>query len=299
MSRRLLLACAVILTGSLHAQDCIPASNSLKPILAPINAIHFGGRALPEEQKQLEIVKLLRARIIDPSSVPTEMASLGEEAGERAQIAFQNEGYLKAEVTSEAVPALVDKSQYDINVTIRSIGKQYRLGELRIVKATLFPTQQLLDLFSIHQGEIFSRVKVAHGLEELRRLYGSEGYINFTPAPETEIDDEHSTINLSINANEGKQFRLRTIEVLGLDPDAKARVLDDIDLKPGEILNSAAVERVFAEFGDHLQNPNPSGARKNLDEQNGLADIVFDFTKPDCTVDTHLAHTVALGPPRP
>jgi outer membrane protein insertion porin family len=184
------------------------------------------------------------------------------------------------QVHGKAVSVTLNPPQYDIMIQIRSVGEQYRLGDLNIVKAVSFPRQQLRDLFPIQRGEIFSRERIAKGLEELRRIYGSQGYINFTSVPVTQFDDANGSVDLNIDVDEGKQFRVRSFEILGLDSDAEARVLDDIELKPGDIFSSEAWERSFTKFRDLAQNPDPNAVDKRLDERDGWVDVVLDFRKP-------------------
>src|ERR1700722_4266344 len=147
---------------------------------APIRQVVFANDADLPSDKKLEIVKRLRAQEIPSRAGAREMSSLAEETPEPVRAAFQDDGCFKAQVTSKAVRVVTDQQKYDIVITIRTVGKQYRMGELSIANATRFPTQQLRDLFPIERGEIFSREKIAEGLEALRRLYGAEGYINFT-----------------------------------------------------------------------------------------------------------------------
>ena len=64
-------------------------------------------------------------------------------------------------------------------------------------------------------GDIFSREKIAKGLENLRKAYGEAGYINFTSVPDTKFDDEKKIVDLVIDVDEGKQFYVRRIEFQG------------------------------------------------------------------------------------
>ena len=70
----------------------------------------------------------------------------------------------------------------------------------------------LRDLFPIKDGDIFSREKVAAGLENLRKSYVDLGYLNFTDVPDTVSDDAMGMISLEINMDEGKQFHVSNIK---------------------------------------------------------------------------------------
>jgi outer membrane protein insertion porin family len=45
----------------------------------------------------------------------------------------------------------------------------------------------LRHLFPIKDGDIISREKIGKGLENLRKVYGQFGYINFTSVPDTSL----------------------------------------------------------------------------------------------------------------
>jgi outer membrane protein assembly factor BamA len=127
-----------------------------------------------------------------------------DEAAERVRAAYQDDGYFKVQVAAEFAPA--PKSDADrrraIVVTVLNAGQQYRLRDLRWKNMTEFSEQQLLDLMPIHPGDIFSRSKVAKGLEEARKLYQSHGYMNFTSIPNTVCDEAARSISLEIDVDE-------------------------------------------------------------------------------------------------
>src|SRR5207253_10993253 len=52
--------------------------------------------------------------------------------------------------------------------------------------------------------------------ENLRRAYGDLGYINFVSIPNTNFEDEEKLM-LDIDLDEGKQFYIGSVNILGLD----------------------------------------------------------------------------------
>jgi len=286
LKRLLWVICVVPLPHLLHGQQCARPVKIAQTLKAPIRQVTFLNDELLSQDKEAEIVKRVRDNTIDSIAVAKGVSSIAEEAAEGARAAYQDDGYFKVEVKAKAVRAATDKHLYDIVIRILTVGKQYRLGDLNIANATSFQTQQLRDLFPIQRDEIFSREKLAAGLEALRRLYGSQGYINYTDVPVTEFDDDNAIANLTIDADEGKQFRLRSVEVLGVDAETKARVLSDLAVKPGDIYTAQLWERSLLKFGDVAQDPDPNIVNKRLDERNGWVDMVLDFRKrPPCPID--------------
>ena len=286
LKRLLWFVCFLPLPGALQGQACVPPAKFESRIKAPIHDVIFTNAAIFPPEKEDAIAKRLRAETVHTDSLDKELSSMAEEAAERARAAYQDLGYFKVQVHGKAVSVATNPPQYDITIQIRSVGEQYRLGDLNIVKAASFPTQQLRDLFPIQRGEIFSRERIAKGMEELRRIYGSQGYINSTSVPETQFDDATGSVDLNVDVDEGKQFRFRSVEILGLNPETESRVLADIELKPGDIYSSEVWERSFMKLHDLTPNPDPSAVDKRLDERDGWVDVVLDFRKPPtCPID--------------
>lgn len=282
MLKRLLCVCFLSLPGALQGQSCVPLVKFESRIKAPIHDVIFTNDAIFPPEKEDAIAKSLRDETVAPDSLDKDLSSVADEAAERARRAYQDLGYFKVQVDGKAVPIVTNPSQYDIMIRIRSVGQQYRLADLNIVKAAYFPTQQLRDLFPVQRGEIFSHEKITKGLEELRRLYGSQGFMNFTAVPNTDVDDENGTINLMIDGDEGKQFRLSSVEVLGLDGEMKNRVLNAIDIRPGDVFSPQLWQRLIVKFPDLSQYPAPTEVIKS-DEQEGLVYVFLDFRKhPNC-----------------
>src|SRR6266478_2114840 len=82
-----------------------------------------------------------------------------------------------------------------VNVTIPiEEGERYRMGTLKIVssdpdKALSLKVDALKAAFPLKQGDIFSTEKVRKALETYGKIYGEYGFIDFTPEPDTEVDD--------------------------------------------------------------------------------------------------------------
>jgi outer membrane protein assembly factor BamA len=276
LKRLLCLACLLQLSSALLGQSCIPPTRFEERVKAPIRDVIFTNDASLPSDAEDAIAQHLHHQTVQSGSLDKQLSSAADEAAERTRAAYQNIGYFKVQVDGTAV-SVGDSPQYDIMIQVRSSGQQYRLGDLNFVNGTFFPTLQLRDLFPLRPGEIFSREKIARGLEELRRLYSSEGFINFVPVPDTAFDDDIGIATLAIHIDEGKQFRLRHVDVIGVDPSMKARVLAEFALKPGDVYTSEALERISKKLPDLVQKSNHDVLDKQLDEANGLVDVVLDF----------------------
>jgi hypothetical protein len=77
-------------------------------------------------------------------------------------------------------------------------------------------------LFPIQTGDLFNRTKIVEGLEQLRSLYATEGYVDFVANPVTRFDELHRTIALVIEIDEGNPYGFGRLVLDGVEPHAGA-----------------------------------------------------------------------------
>ena len=142
-----------------------------------------------------------------------------------------------------------------------------------------FPPEELRKRVPLSEGELFSTRQIREGLDALKQLYGSYGYLNFVASPLTEVDDSSGMISLIMELDEGRQFRVRRIEVQGLDPQTEGRLKWRI--KPGDIFNGKFLGDFFADNKNILPSgASPENAELHKNEKSGTVDVLFRF--PTC-----------------
>ena len=100
------------------------------------------------------------------------------------------------------------------------------------------------ELFRIAPGDLYDTRKIADGLERLRHLYDTRGYMNFTVIPNSEPDAATRTIRLRIDVDEGPAFRLGKLVVTGIDSThgVGRRLLEAWQPHLGELYNADMVD---------------------------------------------------------
>ena len=177
-----------------------------------------------------------------------------EEIVERARYALQRYGYFKADVSlSSARPISPDQATIAVTLAIRK-GQQYRLSEINFAGNQVVLESKLRSQFAIANGDVFDTEKVRQGLESIRRLYGSRGYINFAPVPYTDADDKTFSVTLRIDCDEAKQFYFGRLEVVGeeLHPGDRDRFLSAWKPFEGRVYNADQVEQYWRDMGKFL-----------------------------------------------
>ena len=223
---RLVLAAVLLLIGACSMAQSSAGRKSAARAPVRIRNVVFKNAALLSAEDRREISKVAREDAAHAIDIHEELGDLDEahavsgyadEAGERVRAAYQNQGYFKVDVAATSLPVgISSRTLYDIVVRVIDSGIQYRLGDLRIIHMRTFPESQLRDLFPLQSGDVFRRDRIAKGLENLRRLYGEQGYLNFTAVPQTEFDEDTSTAYLSVDVDEGQQFQWGDLHVDGM-----------------------------------------------------------------------------------
>lgn len=161
-----------------------------------------------------------------------------------------------------------------------SEGQQYRLAEIRFADAHAFPASELRKQFPIQDGDVFSTVAIRKGLENISRLYGSRGFINMAASTDIAPDKNPEQISVLINLDEGRQFRVGSVKVFGLDQGLWGPTLKT-GLLPGKVFNSDLIQAVFNENKPVLP-PDASqehDVRITQDAKSATLAIVFDFRR--------------------
>ena len=256
--------------SSFSAHDDIPAGPEIS-----IANVSFSGSSQLQPSDLSEIADSIK-KTVRGTSFDTVM----DEAQERATYGWQNHGYFKAKISvdSRTLTATPTSQTLALNVHVNDEGMQYRLAGITFKNnRAINNVKALRKLFPIKDGEVFSRQRIGDGLENLRKTYGEYGYINFTSVPDTQFDDETNLISLEIDSDEGKQFYVSDVEVLGLDEPARKRLLKVLVIKRGQVYNSRlwGMSLSYASKLPHCTCPDSEQMREDL--KLGMVKLTLDF----------------------
>jgi len=255
---------------------------------------HINDRTLRASMKNLKPIGIPRSIFLENLFSKTYDATKLEEDTERVRAEFQNRGYFKVLVddpkteihdtghTGFHVPWIQPGLGKSVDITMPiEEGDRYRLGTITFKNnKAISNVIALRGLFPMKDGEIFSREKVAKGLENLRKAYGEAGYINFTSVPDTKFDDEKKIVDLIIDVDEGKQFYVRRIEFQGNTTTRDKVIRREIALEEGQIYNSRYWELSLLRLNqlgyfDQLKPDDQNTTERHLDEKAGTVDLTL------------------------
>ena len=177
-----------------------------------------------------------------------------QEIVERARYTLQREGYLKADVRLNDVRTInATDGTIAVTLAIRE-GPQFRLEQISFTGNKALSASQLRQQFEIADGDVFDVEQIRSGLDHIRKLYASRGYINFTPVPNTEPDEHRDVISLDIDCDEGKQFHFGKLVVAGreLHPGDGEKILAAWKPSEGSVYNQDQVEEFWKNIAPFL-----------------------------------------------
>ena len=253
----------------------------------------INSRILRAAMKNLRPVGVPHSIFLENIFAKTYDATKLEEDTERVRAEYQNRGYFKMNVPGDAKTEIHDTGHkgahiplfqagpgkaVDITLPIEE-GEKYRLGKITFKNnKAISNSAALRSLFPLKDGDIFSREKIAKGLEALRKAYGQYGYINFTSIPSTTFDDDKKLAFLEVDVDEGKQFYVRRIEFVGNTTTRDKVIRRELALEEGGIYDSRLWELSLQRLNqlsyfDQLKPDDPNVTVKTLDEKNGLVDL--------------------------
>src|SRR4051812_18475711 len=208
-------------------------------------------RYLRSSMKNLKPIGIPKSIFLENLFARTFDASKLNEDTERVRDAYQQKGYFKALVqdprtqirdTSGVNWYFPFKKKHgkvvDITIPVEE-GDRYRLKEIKFQgNKAITNMEALRRQIPMKDGDIFNVEFMRSGLKNLRDAYSAQGYINFTPVPNTEIDDEHKLITITFDLDEGKQFFVRRIEFKGNTTTRDKVIRREIALEEGNVYNS-------------------------------------------------------------
>jgi outer membrane protein insertion porin family len=183
---------------------------------------------------------------------------------------YLQRGYLKATFgTSDAKvlsePPAASGSQPSDEVQVDAIvpvtpGKMYSTSSLDWKGNSAISTSELAPLVHLPVGQPADAVRLVADIATLEKLYRSRGYMAIQVKPDTQFDEEKSTVHYALNIVEGGLYKMGELDILGLDTDSTARMRAAWTLKTGQPFN----DDYLKQFLEHTRNLLPRGVQWGL-----------------------------------
>jgi outer membrane protein assembly factor BamA len=183
---------------------------------------------------------------------------------------YLQRGYLKAafgtsdakvlpEPTSAAGSQPSDEIQVDAIVPVTP-GKMYSISGLDWKGNSAISTPELAPLVHLPVGQPADAVRLVADINSIAKLYHSRGYMAIQVKPDTQFDEEKSTVHYALNIVESDQYKMGELDILGLDTDSTAKMRAAWTLKTGQPFN----DDYLKQFLEHTGNLLPRGIHWGL-----------------------------------
>ncbi|MGI9072991.1 MAG: outer membrane protein assembly factor BamA [Bryobacteraceae bacterium] len=191
----------------------------------------FSSREVIRAMKNLKPIGIPHSILFENLFARTYDSTKLDEDSERIRQFYQSRGYFEARVINHSekiydvygkgfkIPLINPKKpgkRVDITMVV-SEGDKYFLRNFNFVGMKLFRTPDLIarQVFGMAPGDTFSTERLQKGLDNLKKLYGDFGYIDFVPSPDPEPVPGKDQVDLTIDVDEGHQFFVRRIDFQG------------------------------------------------------------------------------------
>src|SRR5438094_1759250 len=179
--------------------------------------------------------------------------------------------------------------RYYITIKIEE-NDQYRVGDVKVTGSKQFNETVIKSVLGLVPGEIFNEERLRKSFENLKKLYGARGYINFTAVPVQDFDETKKLVNLNINVDEDRQFYVSRIAFSGNTTTRDKVIRREVMVEEGQVFNSSlwdmSLQRLnqlgyFEEIKteDAEVKPNPTQPQVDINlkvKENGRNSIGFN-----------------------
>ena len=165
---------------------------------------------------------------------------------------YREHGYLQVQVGTPIVRIIEGprgilplarrtKQQFYIELPIDA-GDQYRIGKLELENCGIFKCEAIVRSFGLNKGDIVNQKKIKDTLEELKKLYGNYGYLNWNYIPETNFNEKDKTYDLVLKLEPDEQFFVHRIAFTGNTKTRDKVIRREFVLEEGKIFSTQLLD---------------------------------------------------------
>ena len=153
---------------------------------------------------------------------------------------LQDKGYADARANIEIREAKNDR----LIVAVKAYrGYRYNIGKVTVRGNTLFPTEEVLERIRLCEGECYCPDAIRAATMRVTNLYGRFGYIDAIVDYIPKLVCNQYVYDLEFSIEEGQQFRVGLIKVMGNCSTQTNVILHETLLVPGEVFNLEKMKR--------------------------------------------------------
>lgn len=203
-----------------------------------IDNIAFNGFTKNERSDLLNMIYTKKYNLF--TSWLTGSGAYNEEALEQDQLTvinyLQNRGYADAKVFIR-IKESANQGKIIIEINAQR-GPVYHFGKITFHGNELFTDEQIDAAFEVRPGDTYSPEKLRDSAQNIKDLYGRKGYIETNVQYETKLVSDKPIYNVEYKIEEGEQYKIGLIHILGNSQTQSSVILRESLLVPGETFDT-------------------------------------------------------------
>lgn len=155
---------------------------------------------------------------------------------------YLNNGFINIKVGEPVVKLDKAKSALDVYIGITE-GEQYRIGEIGFKGDLLDPADVLEKKLKSVPGEVFNRSLLRGDIGILTDMYGDKGYAFANINPQTKLDNDKKTIDMTFDIEKGELVSIGRINISG-NPKTRDKVVRrEMRVTEGGLYSATGIKR--------------------------------------------------------
>ena len=155
---------------------------------------------------------------------------------------YHDAGYLDFKVEELKSEATEDDPEYVDLTFVVSEGEPYTVSGVSVTGNTVFPTEELLALIVIAEGDTYSRSAAENSARAISALYETLGYADVMCREVRKEDFETHKVALEFAVTEGRKYTVRHVQIVG-NTDTKDKVIRrELAIQPGDPVDRNRLE---------------------------------------------------------
>ncbi len=153
---------------------------------------------------------------------------------------YYNLGYAQVAVKQPRVVSIEDGKYLQLHIEIEE-GDQYRIGSVDVQGDLIESRNDLLDLVTLRNGNIFSRNQLRKDIGVLNDFYADRGHAYVNVAPLTDLKRESKTVDLVFDVEKGILVHIGRVEISGNNKTRDKVIRREMQLADGDLYNATAI----------------------------------------------------------
>jgi outer membrane protein insertion porin family len=192
---------------------------------------------------------------------------------------YNDHGYRNATIVKDTLRYVAD-NRIDLDITVDE-GTPFYFRSITFTGNTKYSTDTLAKILGIKPGDIYNKKKLDDRLYmnpsgvDISSLYMDRGYLSFSPDPIERVEGD--SIDLEVRLREGKQYRVRDVNIHGNTKTFDHVIRREIRTRPGDLFDRSEVIRSQQQLISlGFFDPAALGVTPTPDPRTGMVDL--DYT---------------------